>query len=107
TPIMSSRSTLSLLSVGRGDVLARGEGRTLRVLEHRHPYPWGIERRHEHLAAELGRPLGGGIGVVHREGDAPVVRDAVLGRMEGGDRVLEAVGRADALHPLAQPWVAL
>src|SRR5437660_11651220 len=38
-----------------GDELAGDEGRPLRVLDHRHPRPRGIERAGDDLAAELTR----------------------------------------------------
>src|SRR5687768_14356566 len=55
-----------------GHVLAGDEACALRVGEDRHPHPGGVKGRRQHLAAELRRLLGRRVGVVDREGDAPV-----------------------------------
>src|SRR6516165_1491089 len=47
----------------------------------------GIERPADDLAAEFARPCRGGLGVVDREGDAPVRRQC---RIAGSDRALKS-----------------
>src|SRR5919112_4065613 len=50
------------------DELIRGERRALRVADDRRPHPRCVERRNDHLAAQLGRPSGDGVGIVDGEG---------------------------------------
>src|SRR5512132_1274094 len=85
--------------------LARDEGRTLRVGEDGYPNPRGIEWRDDHLAAELGGRLGGGVGVGDRERHAPMRRDiglVVRDRVDARHDVLESHRSAYLGHPLAE-----
>src|SRR5579871_4033571 len=85
------------------DELARGEGRALRVADHRDPHVRAVEGSNDDLAAEFRSPLGGRVRVVGAEGDGPAgpgVGVVAGDRVDRGDDVLEAgnpeLGRAGA-----------
>ena len=80
-----------------GHELARGERRALRVGDHGHPHPGGVERRHDHLAAELRGLLRDRVGVVDARtsrSSAAACRgwSSAIGMMRRDD-VLEALRR--------------
>ena len=86
-------------------VLLQMNARARRVGEHRHPGPGGVHRLHDHLAAELLRLGRVAVGVVGREGDAPVRRRVwliVAQREHAGDDVLEALRSAGLLDLLPE-----
>src|SRR5262245_58837688 len=93
----SRRNALRLEVPVLEDELAGDERRALRILDHRHPGPRGVERSGDDLAAELARLRRRGVGVVDGEGDAPVCRrfGVLVGDgIERGDDVDEAIRRA-------------
>jgi hypothetical protein len=79
------------------------------VGEDRHPDPGAIERRDDHLAAELGGSLSGSVGIIDRERHAPVRGDVglvVRDRIERRDHILEPLRSAALRHPPAEAGIA-
>src|SRR5262245_48160736 len=107
--LIRAELTLRLEVLVLGDELAGDEGRPLRIFDHGDPRPWGVEGRGDDLAAELLRLCRRGVGAVDAEGDAPVRRPSgvvVSDRIERGDDVDEALGRAHLGHLLAKARAA-
>src|SRR5829696_8889306 len=91
-----------------GHELAGNERRALRVADDGHPDPGGVEGRDDHRATELRGLRRRGVGVVDREGLAPMrrrVRLVVRDRIDAGDDVLETLWRAPLRHLLAEVGV--